>query len=232
MQPLLLDSPLAARAAAGRIEPGRGMEGVGALVEILVLEEVGQAFGPAPAGVHAVAVASAPAVVVARLAAHVDHAVDAARAAEHLAARIAQAPAVEPGSRLGRIEPVGARIADAVQIADRDVDPEVVVLASRLDQEDVLRRVGAQAVGEQAAGGAGAANDVVVTDACFGVHRAAVASTGNSFTNPSDITSTASAARSRPIRRVITLMPVLPINRAIRPDRLNATQIASAMTTP
>jgi hypothetical protein len=46
------------------------------------------------------------------------------------------------------------------------------------------------------------------------------------------MTSTASAASSRPISRVITLIPVLPIARAMRPDRLNAIQTASAITTP
>jgi hypothetical protein len=50
---------------------------------------------------------------------------------------------------------------DAVQIADRDVDPEVAILAARLDEEDALARVDAQAIRQQAAGGAGAADDVV-----------------------------------------------------------------------
>ena len=55
---------------------------------------------------------------------------------------------------------------------------------------------------------------------------------GNSLTRPSDITSTASAASSRPISRVMTLMPVRPTTRAMRPARPKAIQIASAMTTP
>ena len=45
-QALLLDPPLAAGTLAGRIEPGRGVERVGAPVEVLVLEEVGQALRP------------------------------------------------------------------------------------------------------------------------------------------------------------------------------------------
>ena len=102
-----------------------------------------------------------PAVVVARLAAHVDHAVDARRAAEHLAARIAQHAAVQPGVGLGLVQPVGARVADAVQIADRDVDPGVVVAAAGFEQQHARVRVGRQPVGEQAAGGAGADDDVV-----------------------------------------------------------------------
>jgi hypothetical protein len=46
-----------------------------------------------------------------------------------LAARVAQRATVQAGVGLGLVEPVGARIADAVQIAHRDVDPVVVVLA-------------------------------------------------------------------------------------------------------
>ena len=102
-----------------------------------------------------------PAVVVARLAAHVDHAVDARAAAQHLAARIEQVAAVEAGFRLGAVAPVGARVADAVQVADRDVDPVVVVVAAGLDQQHAARAIGGQAIGEQAAGGAGADDDVV-----------------------------------------------------------------------
>ena len=62
--------------------------------------------------------------------------------------------------------------------------------------------------------------------------RTWLASTGNSFSSPSAITSTASAASSRPIRRVITLMPVLPSTRAMVPDRLKQAQTASPITTP
>lgn len=60
----------------------------------------------------------------------------------------------------------------------------------------------------------------------------AVASTGNNLIRPSDITSTASAARIRPISRVITLMPVLPSTLAMRPDMLKASQTARPITTP
>src|SRR5205085_2408890 len=129
-QPLLLDAPLAARTLALRVEPGRGVEGVGTLVEVLVLEEVRQALVPAPAGVGA------------------------------------------------------------------EADP-------------VVRR------GGLGVGGA--------------LH---CASPGNSLTRPSDITSTARAASRMPMSRVMTLMPVLPSTRAIRPDRLNASQTDRPMTTP
>jgi len=84
---LLLDAPLAAGARSTRIEAGGAVDRVGALVEVLMLHEVRQALGPAPAGIRAVPVAGAPAVVVAGLATHVDHPIDAAAAAHHLAAR-------------------------------------------------------------------------------------------------------------------------------------------------
>jgi hypothetical protein len=63
-------------------------------------------------------------IVVARLAAHVDHAVDGRAAAQHLAARIVDGAPVR--ARLGSVlkHQSGARIVHAVEIADRDVDPE------------------------------------------------------------------------------------------------------------
>ena len=97
--------------------------------------EVGQHVVPGPAGIAQLA----PLVVVARLAAHVDHAVDRGAAAQHLAARIVERAAVEAGLGLGLEAPVGARVADHVEVADRDVDPEVVVLAAGLEQQHARR---------------------------------------------------------------------------------------------
>jgi hypothetical protein len=74
--PLLLDAPF----AAGTVHL------VFAAIKILGLAEEGQNIVPAPAG----AAHLPPEIVITRLAAHVDHAVDRRRAAEHLAARIAQ----------------------------------------------------------------------------------------------------------------------------------------------
>ena len=55
---------------------------------------------------------------------------------------------------------------------------------------------------------------------------------GNNFTNPSDITSTASAAKISPINRVITLIPVLPKNRAIGWAAAKHNTVARATTRP
>ena len=175
-QALLLDAPFTAglvvaqhlapdgvRRLARRFQQfgGRALgavRGVGALVMVFVQLEPGQRVAPGPG---LVAGQLRPLVVVARLPAHVDHAVDAAAAAQRLAARIAQRAAVQAGGRLGVVEPVGARVADAIQVAHRNVDPVVVVLAAGLDQQHALGCVCAESVGQQAAGRAGADDDVV-----------------------------------------------------------------------
>ena len=133
----LLDAPLAAGAV--RL--------VGAGREILAALEVGQHVVPRPAGVAELA----PLVVVARLAAHVDHAVDRRAAAQHLAARVGEGAAVEAGLRLGLEAPVGASVAHAIEIADGNVDPDIVVAPARLEQQDADGRIGAQPVGQDAA---------------------------------------------------------------------------------
>ena len=138
----VLDPPLAARAV--------GL--VGALVEVLGAGEGGQHVVPAPAGVAELA----PVVVVARLAAHVDHAVDRRAAAQHPAARIVERAAVEARLRLGLEAPVGPGVVLGVEVADRDVNPDVAVLAAGLEQADPVVRVRGQPVGEHAARRAGA----------------------------------------------------------------------------
>ena len=125
---------------------------------VLVLLEIGQHVVPGPAGIAHLP----PQVVVARLAAHVDHAVDRRAAAEHPAARIIEAAAVEARLRGGLEAPVGARIAHQVEIADGDVDPVVVVLAAGLEQQHARGRIGGEPVGEQATRGARADDDGVV----------------------------------------------------------------------
>ena len=125
---------------------------------VLVLLEVGQHLLPGPALVAHLA----PAVVVALLAAHVDHAVDGGAAAQHLAARIVEAAAVEARLGGGLVAPVGARVAHQVEVADGDVDPAVVVLAAGLQQQHAGIGVGRQPVRQQAPGRARADDDVVV----------------------------------------------------------------------
>ena len=131
---------------------------VRAEVMVFVHFEVGQTVLPAPTRV---AGDGCPLVVIARLAAHVNHAVDAGAAAEHLAARVAQAATIEARSGLSVVEPIGARVTYAIQIADRNMHPVVIVFAAGFDQQHPLGRVRAQAVGKQTTGGARADDDEV-----------------------------------------------------------------------
>src|SRR6266700_2053532 len=102
-----------------------------------------------------------PVVIVGGLPAHRDHRVNGGRAADHLAAGIGQRAAVETGFRLGPKHPVRTRIADRKEIADRDVKPDPVVVAAGLQDQDAARGIGRQPVGDDAAGGAGADDDIV-----------------------------------------------------------------------
>ncbi len=138
--------------AAGAVERvrRRGM--------VLVPHEVGQHVVPRPARQAELP----PAVVIGRLPAHVDHGVDGRRTADHLAARIGDRAAAQPGLRLGPEHPVGARIADGEQVPDRDVKPDPVVAPARFQQQDPVAGVRRKPVGEDAAGRTGADDDVVV----------------------------------------------------------------------
>jgi hypothetical protein len=147
-QTLLFDAPFATGA----------MPFAHALVMVLVALEVRQHRIPLPGRV---ASGLGPLRIVAPLAAHVDHAVDAGAAAQRLAARVAQRAPVQARVGFGLVAPVGAWVADAVEITHRNVDPVVVVLAAGFDQQHALGRVGAEAVGQQATGSAGTDDDVV-----------------------------------------------------------------------
>ena len=147
-------------AHARRFHPpfaARAMQRIGAQIVILGFFEVRQDFIPAPA--HATRLA--PAVIIRGLTAHIDHAVDGRTAAQHPAARIIYSAAIQPGLGFGLEAPVHLRVADTIEITDRDMDPGVGVLAAGLQQQHrgVLRR--GQPVGERAARRARADDDVV-----------------------------------------------------------------------
>src|SRR5262249_44264797 len=135
----------------------RAVEVVGAVLIILGPLEHGQHVVPGPATQPL----RGPVVIVATLPAHIDHGVDRRAAAEHLAARIADATAVQSAIRFRLEAPVRARIADGVEIAYRHVDPEVIVLAAGFDQQHADARIGRQTIREHTARGAAADDDVV-----------------------------------------------------------------------
>ena len=143
-----LDAPFAA---------GRVVRTVAEEVIFVALEEW-QHVLPRPAGKPELA----PVVVIRRLPAHVDHRVDGGRAADHLAARIVQAPPIEAFLGLRAEHPVRTRIADREEIADRNVEPDPVIAAARFEQQHARSRIGREAAGEHAAGRTRAHHDVVV----------------------------------------------------------------------
>ena len=103
-----------------------------------------------------------PFVVVLPLATHVDHSIDRRGAAEDPPARVQERAPVEAGLRDSLIEPVGTWVADAVEVADRNVNPVIAVDAARLEQQHVHFGVGREPIGQQAASGSGSHDDVVV----------------------------------------------------------------------
>ena len=78
-----------------------------------------------------------PGVVVERVAAHVQHAVDRAGTAERLAARDRDGTASHAVLRLGVEAPVVAGVVQQLAEADGDVDPEVGVLRPGFEQQNV-----------------------------------------------------------------------------------------------
>ena len=157
-QPLALHPPLAACPVQRR----------GAGVVVFRLPEEGQHVVPAPAAIPQLP----PMVVVGSLAAHVDHAVDRRAAPQHLAAGVVQGPAVETGFRLGLHHPVGAGIAHALEIPDRNIDPMVAVAAAGFEQQHPVSRIGAQPVRQHAPRRPRPHDDEVVVSAELGrTHR-------------------------------------------------------------
>ena len=124
---------------------------------VLGLDEVGQHVAIAPAG----RALRLPGVVVERAAAHVQHRVHRARAAEALAARDVQRAAVYVRLGLGRVVPVELGV-ELVGERRRDLDVQRAVAPAGLEQQHAHRGVLRQAVGEHASRRARADDHVVV----------------------------------------------------------------------
>ncbi len=125
-------------------------------VPVLLALEVGHHVGPAPAvGAHL-----GPGVKVARVAAHVDHAVDRRRAAQHLAARHGQPAAAEVRLGLGAVAPVVACHVHRIAERRRHLDERPPVAAAVFQHQHRVARL-AQPVGEGRSGGAGAHDDEI-----------------------------------------------------------------------
>ena len=147
-QPLARHLPLAARAVERRLSA----------VVVLGLHEIGQHVIPPPPDIAQLP----PVVVVAGLSAHVDHAVHRRASPEQLSERIGQRSAVQAGLGGGLHPPVGARVPDAVEVADRDVDPVIAVVPAGLDQQDAGPWILGQPVRQHASRRSRSDDDVVV----------------------------------------------------------------------
>jgi len=98
---------------------------------ILGALEQGQHIIPAPARI---AGQLRPLVVIPRLTAHINHRVDGRAAAQTKATGVVDGATIEAGFRLGFVAPISAGIVDAKKVANRDMNPDPVVLAARFEQ--------------------------------------------------------------------------------------------------
>ena len=133
-----------------RERPADPVQRVLAPLLILGAAEVRQYVVEAPAGIAELP----PVIEIRRLAAQVEQAVDRARPAQHLAARLDDRPVVELRLRLRGIEPVDSAVGEQLAVAERDVDPEMAVVPARLQQQHAVAAGGGQPIGEHAAGAA------------------------------------------------------------------------------
>src|SRR5581483_8454512 len=139
---------------------------VGPAVEALHALVDRQHVLPAPAAIAELR----PVIVVLRLAADVDHAVDRARAAQHFPARHLDPPAARAFVGLGAVAPVHRRIVDHLGDADRHARPEEIrAFGAGLEQQHAMDAALAEAAGDDGAGRSGADDDVLIKR-CGGRH--------------------------------------------------------------
>ena len=146
-RPFDADRPIAAAQAGRAVDPGLGAFEVRQHVRV----------GPAERALLR------PAVVVALIAARIPGDVDRGRAAQHLAAHGLDPAAAETGLRLRVIAPVVQGVLVHHAHAERNMDQRIDVPTAGFQEQYAHARIRAQPVCQDAAGRAGADNDVVVT---------------------------------------------------------------------
>lgn len=124
---------------------------------ILGFLKKGQHIRPAPAGIAL----RFPMLIILRLAAHINHAVNGRAAAQHPPAWIGEAPAIQPGFLFGGVTPVGFGIAHAEQIADRYFRYQIFIFAAGFQQQNFMARIFGQPIGKQTSCRSRADNDVI-----------------------------------------------------------------------
>ena len=156
---LLQERHLVARRVGDAQQSVAAAEPVGAALVALHALEDRQHVLVAPAAIAELG----PVVVVLGLAADIDHAVDRARAAQHLAAGNFDAPAARALVRLRRVAPVDGGIVDHLGDADRHARPEEVrALGPGLEQQHPMGAALGQPAGDHRPGRTGTDDDVVI----------------------------------------------------------------------
>ena len=135
---------------------------VGERIVAFVPDKIGQDIRPAPA----VATVRRPTIVIRRLTANINHAVDGGRASQNLSARIVNAAVASVLVLFQDITPIGFRIAHRVKIADGNFQPDISPAGAARFKQQNAGAVAAQTVGEQATGGTAAHNNVIVFPSC------------------------------------------------------------------
>ena len=157
-----LDEALGQRVGAAQVLHAQRAVGavqvVTAAQVALGLAEPGQHVVERPAGVAG----SGPVVVVLPLATDVDHGVDRARPAQHLAARLVAAAAVQAGLRHGLEAPVDALGLGHQRQTGRAVDQHAAVDTAGLQQGHAHLRIFTESRCQHAAGRAAADHHIVV----------------------------------------------------------------------
>jgi hypothetical protein len=133
------------------------MRRIGAAFLVLGLAEERQHTVPIPAN----AAALPPQIVIGRVTAHVNHAVDRAGAAQHLATRLIHRAAFEFGLGLALEHPVETRVGEELAVAGRQMDPEVAVVGAGFEQQHAVAAALTEPRCHDAAGRTGTGDDIV-----------------------------------------------------------------------
>src|ERR1700730_8960547 len=99
------------------------------------LHEIGKHTLPVPAGISELR----PMIVVVALAANENQSVDRTRSAKPSSARPIDLSIMHVGLRVGVKPPIVGLMKHRFSISDRDMDPEVIVLGTSLDQQTLCR---------------------------------------------------------------------------------------------
>ena len=110
-----------------------GMEFILVACELAILgtPEIGQHVAIAPPGIAALR----PSIIVGSLPANIEHRVDRRGTAKHLATRLFDSSVVAAGLRFGFEHPVDRRVDHRLDVACRNMDQRVAILAASLEKD-------------------------------------------------------------------------------------------------